>query len=71
MRRAGCEDVRRTMSPDSTCAACGVEPKLRTCDRCGVSAMITDCGHRSQPRPIAAAGVDMLCDACAEAGGAS
>jgi hypothetical protein len=51
---------------DRPCDHCAKQPELRICDGCGVSAMITDCGHKGQPRPIAGDGIDMLCDSCAE-----
>ncbi len=46
-------DTTTTPTNDATCGACGTEPERRTCSECGRSAMITDCGHMPQPRPIA------------------
>ena len=42
------------ISNDVACKACGETPERRQCEECGVSAMIVDCGHQAQPRPIAA-----------------
>ena len=44
----------RLIPDDVDCPSCGERAVLRTCHECGQSAMITDCGHESQPRPIAA-----------------
>jgi hypothetical protein len=51
---------------DSPCAVCERQPQRRTCDSCGVSACITDCGHLVQPRPIAADNMTghAICAAC-------
>jgi hypothetical protein len=38
---------------DPTCPRCGARPRLRTCLGCGAKALLTDCGHMPQPRPIA------------------
>ena len=43
-----------TIPNDSACEECGTTPERRTCTECGQTAMITDCGHQHQPRPIAA-----------------
>ena len=51
---------------DEDCGRCGVAAVRRTCDECGVSAMITDCGCQIQPRPIAADGRRTYCDDCYE-----
>ena len=34
------------------CEACGVPARLVTCSECGARAVITDCGHESQPAAI-------------------
>lgn len=51
-------------SEHDTCETCDVEAVHRTCDDCGESGWIVDCGHRAQPRPIAADGSRVVCDAC-------
>ena len=51
---------------DLDCPHCGLRAERRTCEDCGVSAMITDCGHERQPRPISADGGHDYCDACYE-----
>ena len=54
------------------CPECGSPAELRTCSECGASAWIIDCGHYSQPRPIATGRKDgsedykLFCDDCAE-----
>ena len=50
---------------DEPCTNCGAQPEFRECDQCGASAMITDCGDMSQPRPISA-GLDgkPVCNFC-------
>lgn len=55
---------------DSDCDAngCGVRALRRQCCACGVSALICDCGHQAQPRPIAADGANDWCDACYDVG---
>ena len=60
-----------TIANDEQCNECAVAPERRICRACGQSAMITDCGHQSQPRPIAAGRSDgsemheMFCAFCA------
>lgn len=53
------------------CLSCGQEPEWRECATCGTQAWVVDCGHKAQPRPIAADDQDPLhnhiCDACYEA----
>lgn len=60
-----CSDFR---APDVRCDYCGIDPSRRTCHRCGATALIVDCGHRAQPRPIAAGlppgGHDLHLDYC-------
>ena len=52
---------------DTDCDTCEVKAEERTCDDCGKSAVIADCGHQAQPRPIAASPDGRLrCDGCAE-----
>ena len=48
------------------CPRCGAAAEYRTCEVCGTSAWIIDCGHYSQPRPIAASqdGQRYLCEDC-------
>ena len=36
------------------CHHCGQRAELRTCVDCYARARVIDCGHKSQPRPIAA-----------------
>ena len=53
--------------PGSCCPTCGEPAKLRRCCVCGTEAWIIDCGHYSQPRPIAAGradGSDLQNDYC-------
>lgn len=38
----------------AVCNRCGEPAKYRTCETCGESAWIIDCGHYAQPRPLAA-----------------
>ena len=58
---------------DTICTQCGTEAQERKCAACGTTAMITDCGHMAQPRPIAAGRIDGTdlqndyCDSCAAA----
>jgi hypothetical protein len=46
-------------------------PDDLTCDGCGITALIVDCGHQAQPRPLAAGRADgsalhrTYCPACA------
>lgn len=50
---------------DEPCKWCAAQPHKRTCADCNATADITDCGHMSQPRPIAAdERGDDLCDEC-------
>jgi hypothetical protein len=55
-----------------SCPECGTKAQLRTCDDCGETAWIIDCGHMSQPRPIAGGRSDgseghrTFCEDCAE-----
>jgi hypothetical protein len=57
-----------------SCPECGTQAQLRTCDDCGETAWIIDCGHMSQPRPIAGGRSDgseghrTFCTDCAEGG---
>lgn len=53
-----------TIPDDTRCEHCDIEPSLYTCDGCGVGAMLVDCGHQRQPRPIAADGHRCYCDDC-------
>jgi hypothetical protein len=58
---------------DSPCTICGARPRLRVCAGCDAKALVTDCGHFSQPRPISAGrsdGMDLhhdYCEECADA----
>jgi CRISPR/Cas system-associated protein Cas10 (large subunit of type III CRISPR-Cas system) len=47
-----------TIPNDERCNECGAQPQQRTCSVCGNTALITDCGHKPQPRPIAAGRAD-------------
>jgi hypothetical protein len=64
------ETAQEMICDDVDCAApgCDTAAKLRRCVGCGSTGMVTDCGHRSQPRPIAAdeRTGESVCDACAE-----
>lgn len=57
---------------DDDCSICGTTARERTCDDCGAVAIVTDCGHQVQPRPIAAGRTDGrqmhrdYCTDCAE-----
>lgn len=59
----------RHIANDDDCASCGARAEQRTCERCGVSARIVDCGCKQQPRPIAADAScgDLYCDRCSDA----
>ncbi len=55
---------------DGQCPDCGTKAEYRTCAICGRSKWIIDCGHMSQPRPIAGngiAGTACSCEDCEEA----
>ena len=56
------------MQKDKICSECGAKPRYITCDFCGRSGYITDCGHQSQPRPIAATedGWRVICEDCVD-----
>lgn len=57
--------IKPMIEDDEACPWCGTQPKEYTCDTCGISAMLTDCGHMAQPRPIAADDRgNAICDAC-------
>jgi len=59
-----------TITNDTDCADCTAIAVLRTCAGCGAEALITDCGHQSQPRPIAANGIygtEPSCESCEDA----
>ena len=53
------------------CPDCNRTGHVRTCNDCGVSAYLVDCGDYAQPRPIASGRVDGsdqghdYCDDCA------
>lgn len=52
---------------DTACDLCPCEAEHRACADCGAEAVVVDCGHYDQPRPIAAsahAGGDAVCEAC-------
>ena len=56
-----------THQTDTDCDRCGIRAETRTCEDCGLTLTITDCGHYAQPRPIAASqyqGHDYTCAAC-------
>ena len=49
------------------CPDCGEPRKERQCSACGVIGLVVDCGHMSQPRPIASGkenGCNMHQDYC-------
>ncbi len=54
------------------CPHCGTEAAWRECDTCGTAAWVIDCGHYTQPRPIAPGRVDgselhrLFCEDCAD-----
>ena len=50
---------------DEDCNLCDATARVITCEMCGVSAQITDCGHMVQPRPIASDGSTDICWSCA------
>jgi hypothetical protein len=51
---------------DEACGRCEAPARHLTCADCGAEGIVTDCGHKAQPRPIAAAADngDPVCDAC-------
>lgn len=54
---------------DNDCERCGARAARISCDDCGASGVVTDCGHREQPRPIAASQFDgrAVCEGCEDA----
>jgi hypothetical protein len=38
---------------DTDCTHCGETARRLVCADCGAEAIVTNCGHKSQPRPIA------------------
>lgn len=56
---------------DTDCRICHIRAQERTCADCGLTMTLTDCGHYTQPRPIAAGRADGTeawrdyCTACA------
>lgn len=48
------EEAERKEGEAMKCPDCGKHAEYRTCDECGESAWVIDCGHYAQPRPIAA-----------------
>jgi hypothetical protein len=54
---------------DTDCADCGARAVPLACADCGATGIVTDCGHRAQPRPIAgsAHGGDPVCEGCEDA----
>jgi hypothetical protein len=58
----------------ATCSMCGARAQQRTCDGCGLTTRILDCGDMPQPRPIAAGRADAsdlgrtYCATCAQGG---
>lgn len=54
--------------PEPECARCEVQREQWTCDDCGLSALLIDCGHYDQPRPIAhdGGGHHVYCDDCSD-----
>lgn len=62
----GERDMKKIIKDDEDCSVCDCRAARATCAKCGVSAMITNCGHKEQPRPIAQdEHGDILCDDCA------
>lgn len=53
---------------DGQCPDCEQRVEWRRCEGCGALGWVLDCGHRAQPRPIAAEANGVLtCDECAGA----
>lgn len=49
------------------CPDCGAVAELKICEVCGVQAWIIDCGHYTQPRPLAADEYGhIMCEDCYE-----
>jgi hypothetical protein len=62
---AGETEVYLVTLPDSCPCGCGTEREERTCDECGTTATVIDCGHYRQPAAISAMpGGRDLCDDC-------
>ena len=63
----------RPAYPTGACPICGTAIQHRVCADCGAEGYILDCGHESQPRPIAAGMADgsdlhhCYCADCADA----
>lgn len=58
------------LTHDTDCPDCHIRAESRTCEDCGRTLTITDCGHYQQPRPIAASqyqGHGYACAACEQA----
>ena len=56
-----------TLTPyaDADCEICPAQAERRRCVHCGITMMLTDCGHYDQPRPIAADERGrMVCEEC-------
>ncbi len=48
------------------CPDCGETTELMTCEKCGNSGHIINCGHFAQPRPIAGDDGHSICCECAD-----
>lgn len=58
---------KREPSPEAgSCVRCGRVAEFRSCDVCGRSEWVTDCGHSAQPVAIcgSALGDDTTCSRC-------
>lgn len=51
---------------EDACPHCEAPSHGVRCERCHAWARIIDCGHMSQPRPIAADSSHVYCDDCAD-----
>lgn len=49
---------------DHDCEHCSAKAHPVRCDECGREGWVTDCGHQTQPRDIAADGHHTYCDEC-------
>lgn len=54
---------------DTDCTLCGARAEHRTCADCGATGIVTDCGHKAQPRPIAGSerNGEPVCGECEDA----
>jgi len=57
-------DTTKLLAHDTDCTDCGETAVLLTCEECAAKAVITNCGHYAQPRPIVSDGIAITCLDC-------